>query len=60
MVPIPLSEQTLQVASVTHARAVTRGYAQAQPVPIHAAATVSVANALRTRIVVRGTMEAVL
>ncbi|GEM_PF-683113 len=59
-VPIPLSEQALQLASVTHARAVTRGYAQAQPVPIHAAAAVLVANALRARIVVHGTMEAVL
>ncbi|MDH0571534.1 phage tail protein I [Pseudomonas fulva] len=60
VVPIPLSEQALLLANVTHARAVTRGYAEAQPVPIHAAATVSVVNALRTRIVVRGTMEAVL
>lgn len=60
VVPIPRSEQALQLASVTHARAVTRGYAEAQPVPIHSEATVLTANAVQARIVVRGTMEAVL
>ncbi|MFR0674643.1 phage tail protein I [Enterobacterales bacterium AW_CKDN230030176-1A_HGKHYDSX7] len=59
-VPIPPLAQALQVASVTQARAVTRGYAETLPVPIHAHATVLAANAVQARIVVRGTMEAVL
>lgn len=60
VVPIPLSKQALQLASVSQVRAVTKGYAEAQPVPIHAEAPILVANTIRTRIVVRGTMEAVL
>ncbi|MBK4990214.1 phage tail protein I [Pseudomonas sp. S36] len=59
-IPIPQSAQTLQWASVTQARAVSRGYVEALGVPIHVEANVQVANAARARIVVRGTMEAVL
>ncbi|PPB14703.1 phage tail protein I [Pseudomonas aeruginosa] len=59
-VPIPQSAQTLQWASATQARAVSRGYVEALGVPIHVEANVQVANAARARIVVRGTMEAVL
>lgn len=59
-VPIPLSTQALRLAGACQARAVTKAYAEAQPVPIHAGAAILVANTIRTRIVVRGTMEAVL
>lgn len=59
-IPIPQSAQTLQWASATQARAVSRGYVEALGVPIHVEANVQVANAARARIVVRGTMEAVL
>lgn len=59
-VPIPPSAQALYVASVTQARAVARDYAETLPVPIHSEATLLTANAMQARIVVRGTMEAVL
>lgn len=59
-IPVPLSAQALQWASATQARAVSRGYVEALGVPIHGEANVQVANAARARIVVRGTMEAVL
>lgn len=59
-VPLPVSTQALHWANATYARAVSRGFAEALGVPIHVQANVQVAQVARARIVVRGTMEAVL
>lgn len=59
-VPVDGSVQTLQLANASNTRAVHRCSADAQGVPISAGTSWQAANAANARVVVRGTMEAVL
>ena len=59
-VPLDPALQGLQLGTATNLRCVLRQSVEAQGIPINAEQSLQIANAVRLRIVVRGTMEAVL